>query len=227
MFAFFLPSLSQMIICKRCPNRFLSVILTISGYLIVFCSVRCENRSFRDSVIAKLPMFCSSSALASEKHRFLVQFPHFARFTDRSGRSTFCNFVKHQFSGGLLMRICEIVALDPHLSLRICLDFIFKSASTLTRRVKGTLTPVISLTHRVKGRTLSTSLQVGIYSNPQSEGHTHTGSFFHTQSEGEHSPSLSHTRTLALFHKVEGSLTHSKVGYTLTRSLTSQSRTQS
>ena len=47
------------------------------------------------------------------------------------------------------------------------------------------------------------------------------------QSEGEHSPSLSHTRTLALFHKVEGSLTHSKVGYTLTRSLTSQSRTQS
>ena len=65
------------------------------------------------------------------------------------------------------MRICETVALDPHLSLRICLDFIFKSASTLTRRVKGTLTPVISLTHRVKGRTLSTSLQVGIYSNPQ------------------------------------------------------------
>ena len=178
-------------------------------------------------MIAKLPIFCSSSALASEKHRFLVQFPHFARFTDRSGRSTFCIFVQHQFSGGLLMRICEIVALDPHLSLRICLDFIFKSASTLTRRVKGTLTPVISLTHRVKGRTLSTSLQVGIYSNPQSEGHTHTGSFFHTQSEGEHSPSLSHTRTLALFHKVEGSLTHSKVGYTLTRSLTSQSRTQS
>ena len=216
-----------MIICKRCPNRFLSVILTISGYLNVFCSVRCENRSFRDSVIAKLPIFCSSSALASEKHRFLVQFPHFARFTDRSGRSTFCIFVQHQFSGGLLMRICEIVALDPHLSLRICLDFIFKSASTLTRRVKGTLTPVISLTDRVKGRTLSTSLQVGIYSNPQSEGHTHTGSFFHTQSEGEHSPSLSHTRTLALFHKVEGSLTHSKVGYTLTRSLTSQSRTQS
>ena len=227
MFAFFILSLRQIIICKRCPNRFLSVILTISAYLTVFCSVRCENRSFRDSVIAKLPIFCSSSALAFEKHRFLVQFPHFARFTDRSGRSTFCTFVQHQFSGGLLMRICETVALDPHLSLRICLDFIFKSASTLTRRVKGTLTPVISLTHRVKGRTLSTSLQVGIYSNPQSEGHTHTGSFFHTQSEGEHSPSLSHTRTLALFHKVEGSLTHSKVGYTLTRSLTSQSRTQS
>ena len=95
MFAFFLLSLRQMIICKRCPNRFLSVILTISGYLNVFCSVRCENISFRDSVIAKLPMFCSSSALASEKHRFLVKFPHFARFTDRSGRSTFCNFVKH------------------------------------------------------------------------------------------------------------------------------------
>ena len=171
--------------------------------------------------------FAPPPHLPLKKHRFLVQFPYFARFTDRSGRSTFCIFVQHQFSGGLLMRICEIVAPGPHLSLRICLDFLFKSASTLTRRVKGTLTPVISLTHRVKGRTLSTSLQVGIYSNPQSEGHTHTGSFFHTQSEGEHSPSLSHTRTLALFHKVEGSLTHSKVGYTLTRSLTSQSRTQS
>ena len=134
-----------MIICKCCPNRFLSVILTISAYLNVFCSTRCGNRSFRDSVIAKLRIFCSSSALASEKHRFLVQFLHFARFTDRSGRSTFCNFVKHQFSGGLLMRICEIVAPGPHLSLRICLDFLFKSASTLTRRVKGTLTPVISL----------------------------------------------------------------------------------
>ena len=145
----FLLSLRQMIICKRCPNRFLSVILTISGYLIVFCSVRCENRPFRDTVIAKLRILCSSSALAFEKHRFLANFPHFARFTDRSGRSTFCIFVQHQFSGGLLMRICEIVALDPHLSLRICLDFIFKSASTLTRRVKGTLTPVISLTDRV------------------------------------------------------------------------------
>ena len=199
MFAFFILSLRQIIICKRCPNRFLSVILTISAYLTVFCSVRCENRSFRDSVIAKLPIFCSSSALASEKHRFLVQFPHFARFTDRSGRSMFYIFVQHQFSGGLLMRICEIVALDPHLSLRICLDFIFKSASTLTRRVKGTLTPVISLTDRVKGRTLSTSLQVGIYSNPQSEGHTHTGSFFHTQSEGEHSLPLSHTHVPSLF----------------------------
>ena len=125
------------------------------------------------------------------------------------------------------MRICEIVAPGPHLSLRICLDFLFKSASTLTRRVKGTLTPVISLTHRVKGRTLSTSLQVGIYSNPQSEGHTPIGSFFHTQSAGEHSLPLSHTRTLTLFHKVESSLIHSRVGSTLTRSLTSQSRTQS
>ena len=117
-------------------------------------------------MIAKSRIFCSSSALASEKHRFLVQVPHFARFTDRSGRSTFCNFVKHQFSGGLLMRICEIVALDPHLSLRICLDVIFKSASTLSRRVKGTLTPALSLKHRVKGRNLSVNLQVGIYSQP-------------------------------------------------------------
>ena len=125
------------------------------------------------------------------------------------------------------MRICEIVALDPLLSLRVCLDFIFKSASTLSRRVKGRLIPVISLTDRVKGRTLSTSLQVGIYSNPQSEGQTHTGAFFHTQSEGQHSLPLSHTRTLTLFHKVESSLIHSRVGSTLTRSLTSQSRTQS
>ena len=92
MFAFFILSLRQIIICKRCPNRFLSVILTISGYLIVFCSVRWENRSLRDSVIAKLPIFCSSSALASEKHRFLVQFPHFARFTDRSGRNGITKF---------------------------------------------------------------------------------------------------------------------------------------
>ena len=180
-------------------------------------------------MIAKLPIFCSSPAVASEKHRFLVKCPHFARFINRSGRSTFCIFVQHQFSGGLLMRICEIVALDPHLSLRICLDFIFKSASTLTRRVKGTLTPVISLTHRVKGRTLSTSLQVGIYSNPQSEGHTHTGSFFHTHRVKGNTLSLSltHTLTLTLFHKVESSLTHSRVGCPLTRSLTSQSRTQS
>ena len=116
------------------------------------------------------------------------------------------------------MRISEIVALDPHLSLRICLDFIFKSASTLTRRVKGTLTPVISLTDRVKGRTLSTSLQVGIYSNPQSEGHTHTGSFFHTQSEGEHSPSLSHTYPRS-FPQSRG-LTHSLQGWIYTHSVT-------
>ena len=33
------------------------------------------------------------------------------------------------------MRIYEIVALDPYLSLRIFVDFIFKSASTLARRV--------------------------------------------------------------------------------------------
>ena len=80
------------IICKRCPNRFLSVILTISGYLIVFCSVRCENRSFRDSVIAKLRIFCSSSASDFEKTSILVNSPHFARFTDRSGRNKFCIF---------------------------------------------------------------------------------------------------------------------------------------
>ena len=36
MFAFFLLSLRQMIICKRCPNRFLSVIRIISAYLNVF-----------------------------------------------------------------------------------------------------------------------------------------------------------------------------------------------
>ena len=143
--------------------------------------------------------FAPPPHLPLKKHRFLVQCPRCALFTDRSGRSTFWNFVKHQFSVGLLMRICEIVALDPHLSLRICLDFLFKSASTLTRRVKGTLTPVISLSHRVKGRTLSTSLQVGIYSNPQSEGHTHIGSFFHTQSAGEHSLPLSHTHVPSLF----------------------------
>ena len=143
-------------------------------------------------------LFAPPPHLPLKKHRFLVQCPRCALFTDRSGRSTFCIFVQHQFSGGLLMRICEIVALDPLLSLRICLDFIFKSASTLSRRVKGTLIPVISLTDRVKGRTLSTSLQVGIYSNPQSEGHTHTGSFFHTQSEGEHSPHLSLSLSLSL-----------------------------
>ena len=47
----FLLSLRQMIICKRCPNRFLSVIITISAYINVFCNISCENRSFRDSVI--------------------------------------------------------------------------------------------------------------------------------------------------------------------------------
>ena len=98
------------------------------------------------------------------------------------------------------MRICEIVAPGPHLSLRICLDFLFKSASTLTRRVKGTLTPVISLTHRVKGRTLSTSLQVGIYSNPENEGHTHTGSFFHTHTHRVKGNTLPLSLSLSLLH---------------------------
>ena len=148
-----------------------------------------QNRAF----------FAPPPHLPLKKRRILIQFSLCARFTDRSGRSTFCIFVKNQFSSGFLVRICEIVAPGPLLSLRICLDFLFKSASTLSRRVKGTLTPVISLSHRVKGRTLSTSLQVGIYSNPQSEGHTHTGSFFYTQSEGEHSLPLSHTHVPSLF----------------------------
>ena len=124
------------------------------------------------------------------------------------------------------MRICEIFAPPPQLSLRISLDFLFKSASTLTRRVKGTLTPVISLTHRVKGRTLSTSLQVGIYSNPQSEGHTHTGSFFHTHRvKGNTLPislslSLLHAHTCPHSFPQSRELTHSLQSGMYTHSVT-------
>ena len=163
-----------------------------------------KNR-FSDRFVMRICTFVAPSPhLLPKKHRFLIQFSRCAFFTDRSARNNFCFFVKRHFSGGFLMRICEFFAPLLHLSLRSYLDFLFKSASTLTHRVKGTLTPALSLT-QIEGRTLSIPLQVGIYSHPQSEGHPHSGSFFHTHCEGKHS--LSHTCTLILLHTIECSLT--------------------
>ena len=117
------------------------------------------------------------------------------------------------------MRICEIVALDPHVSLRICLDFIFKSASTLTRRVKGTLTPAISLTHRVKGARYRLLFKSASTLTHRAKGTlTPALSFTHRVKGNTLSLSLTHTYPRS-FPQSRG-LTHSLQGWIYTHSVT-------